>query len=131
MPSKLKIENTSNNIKFSLRDVTKDPIPNSDLLICRDLFIHFSNEHIMDTIKNFLNSNTKYILASDSANKDLSNKKDIMTGEYRHINLQKEPFNFPEPKLYKFFDTFNFKNNTYETKMCLWDRKEIKIIYEK
>ena len=90
----------SDNINFVKLDITRDKIPDSNLMICRDCLIHLSFESINSFFKNFLRSNIDYLLLTSYELKD--NKKefinlDILDGDFREINLSKKPFNFPEP----------------------------------
>ena len=83
------------NREFIYLDVTRDRIPKVDLILCKDLFIHFSFEDIMLTLKNFKASDAKYLLASTYMG-EIKNI-DRSTPCCRLINLQTAPFNFPAP----------------------------------
>tara|TARA_B100000989_G_scaffold284627_1_gene251607 strand:+ start:439 stop:1158 length:720 start_codon:yes stop_codon:yes gene_type:complete len=121
--------NKEKNFKFYVCDITKDKFPSSDLFICRDCFIHFSNEDIMKTLRNFIFSDIKYILVTDSNVEYNFKNYDIQTGEYRKIDLKKPPFCLPKNDLYNFNDTINLKTNINENKMTLWSKSQIKEIY--
>ena len=92
--------NSHKNIDFLTLDITKDKLPDSDLMICRDCLIHLSFESINSFFKNFLKSDIKYILMTIYK---LKNKKkkiinlDIPDGEYREIDLSEPPFSLNEP----------------------------------
>lgn len=109
---------STNNIKFSVLNIIHDEIPKCDLLICRDVFFHFSNNDILLSIKNILRSDVKYILTTtfDSSIKNV----DIETGDYRALNLQLEPFLFPQPIL--FIDDSN-NGESLNRCLALWDRE--------
>lgn len=83
------------NRQFITIDIIKDRMPSVDMIICRDCFVHFSFKHIFQAIKNFENSKSKYFLATTFP-RCLKNNN-IITGEWRPINLQLPPFNFPAP----------------------------------
>lgn len=123
---KLKQKYLGKNYEFRCFDITKDKIENSDLVICRDCFIHFSNDDIFKSINNFLNSNCKYFLISDSVVNEKFENGDINTGEYRKIDLTKKPFNLPIKNLVQFNDVYNENLNSYETRMTLWSKKQLK-----
>ena len=79
---------------FLIRDLTIDPLPRMDLILCKDLFLHLSFEDIWKVIINFKDSGARYFIVSNSyACKKNGDQK--TGGTYRNINLQKEPFNFP------------------------------------
>ena len=121
--------NNEKNLKFYVSDITKDKFPSSDLFICRDCFIHFSNEDIIKTLRNFIISDIKYILVTDSNVENNFKNYDIQTGEYRKIDLKKKPFCLPKNDLYNFNDTINLKTNINENKMTLWSKSQIKELY--
>ena len=81
--------------KFVKLDMTKDPLPTAELILCRDCWVHFSFADIFRSIKNIKNSNSKYLLTTTDPN--LDENIDIYTGAWRTINLQIAPFNFPQP----------------------------------
>jgi hypothetical protein len=84
-------------ISFKLIDIRFDELPKADLLICRDLFIHFSYNDIRTSLLNFTKSKVKFILFSHDCLTNNFTNKDILTGEYRRINLFKKPFNLKNP----------------------------------
>ncbi len=104
---------------FEVLDITKDPLPASDLWICRDVLFHLANEHVLAVLHNFLNSEIEYLLTT--SNVLCTENKDILSGQYRNLNLQIPPFNFPAP-----LSTIDdWIEGTPVRKMCLWDRKTL------
>lgn len=81
--------------EFLLLDIVKDPLPVSDLILCRDCFVHFSFHDIFRAARNMCRSNSRYLLATTFTS--LRKNRDIPTGGWRPVNLQIPPFNFPEP----------------------------------
>ncbi len=81
---------------FLCLDITRDHLPKVEAVLCRDCLIHLSYNEIMQTIRNFKQSGITYLFTSNFT-RIIANDCDIRTGDYRPINLQKEPFNFPEP----------------------------------
>jgi SAM-dependent methyltransferase len=41
------------NVNFIIADLTKDSLPKSDLILCRDCWVHLSFEDIADILENF------------------------------------------------------------------------------
>lgn len=80
---------------FLCMDLCTDIIPKADLILCRDCLIHLSNEDSFLVLQNFKRSGSKYLLIT--TNPDNPCNIDIETGKFRHLNMTKEPFNFPEP----------------------------------
>lgn len=85
------------NVDFRVIDLTKDSLPKMDLIFVRDCLVHLSIENIHSAIKNLKDSGSKYLLTTTFPSTEFN--KDITTGSWRRINLQKEPFNFPAPEL--------------------------------
>lgn len=81
--------------EFINLDISKDSLPRADVILCRDCLVHFSFEHILSTIRNFKKSQSEYLLTTTFPK--VSVNKDIVTGDWRPINLQLAPFHFPNP----------------------------------
>lgn len=105
-------------IQFEKLDLTKDILPEVDLVFCRDCLVHLSNVDITKSIANIKRSKSKYILTTTFIECD--SNEDILTGDWRVLNLSKKPFNFPEPVLL-INENCNECNNTYSDKcLGLW-----------
>jgi hypothetical protein len=132
-------------IKFKRLDITKNTCPPGDLLICRDFLFHLSYNDINNFFKNLSKAKIKYFLTSSHStptlNKFLKNKN-IVSGDFRKINLFNWPFNFPKnikyiindncdgvqkylllfqiknlKKIFYFSDISTIKKNTYRKKI--------------
>lgn len=75
-------------------DITKDQLPDADLLLCRDCLIHFSLTDIARTFANCLKTPFRYVLTTSYWSAPNVN---IQTGEYRPLELRSPPFAFGEP----------------------------------
>lgn len=75
-------------------DLCKDPLPEADLLLCRDCFIHLSEDMIFRAIENILRSNIKYLLTTTFPG---GLNRAISTGDFFTIDLCAPPYNFPAP----------------------------------
>ena len=86
---------------FDKKDVIKDSLPKVDLILCRDLIIHFPIEYVIEAIKNFIKSGSKYLLVTQHIMTDDPTfvNKDIKFGQFAYRNLTRPPFNFPLPIL--------------------------------
>ena len=80
---------------FVVADVVKDKLAQSDVILCRDCFIHLSFKDIQRTLTNFKRSGSQFLLATTHV--DIVQNTNVRTGGWRNINLQLGPFNFPEP----------------------------------
>lgn len=84
----------SSNRTFEIGDITTSVLPDVDLIFCRDCFVHFSYSDIKKAIANIKKSNASYILTTTFQN---SINFDIVTGNWRPINLESAIFNLPKP----------------------------------
>ncbi len=87
----------NNKREFLVIDIVKGTLPEGDLALCRDCFIHLSYRDIFSAVRNFHKSGTKYLLTTTFTG--LKENRDIVSGRVRPINLQRQPFNFPTPLL--------------------------------
>ena len=85
----------SRNRKFVVMDLLHDPIPRVDLILCRDCLVHFSHANIMTALGNIKASGSKYLLTTTFPRRPQN--PNIVTGEWRPINLMISPFHFPAP----------------------------------
>jgi len=112
-----------NNINFYNSDITTSRLAKGDLMFVRDCLVHFSFEDITKSIFRIKQSGSKYLMSTSFVN--LEKNIDIYSADWRPINLEKEPFNFPKPIV-----TINEKcqemNGIYADKsICLWDINKI------
>jgi hypothetical protein len=82
-------------VEFTQLNVLEDPLPPADLIICKDCLVHFSFEDITKAMNNFIHTPAVYI--GFTTFPKLAANKNIVTGEWRPLNLEKPPFNFPPP----------------------------------
>lgn len=114
---------SNENRQFVLLDLTKDILPESDLLFCRDCLVHLSYTDIRKVINNFKSSKIKYVLTTTFTNR--KRNIDIPTGSWRPINLQKKPFNLPTP-IYSINEQCTEKYGLYNDKsIALWRVRDL------
>ena len=85
----------SDAVHFQTADLTRDPLPRVDLILCRDCLVHLSFDNILRVLRNMFQSGSQYLLTTTFPEHDQNG--DIVDGDWRLLNLQKEPFSFPEP----------------------------------
>lgn len=81
--------------EFIVLDISRDELPAVDVILCRDCMIHLSIQHIQAAIRNFRRSRSTYLLATTHTT--VRTNREILTGQWRPVNLQLPPFHFPEP----------------------------------
>jgi hypothetical protein len=79
---------------FQWADITSSQLPKVDLIFCRDCLVHLSYDAIDKAIKNVKSSGSKYLLTTSFTAHE---NRDIVSGNWRPINLESEPFRFPKP----------------------------------
>ena len=134
VPELIKVLNEKHedvNIKFKKLDIIKDKLPNADILFCRDCIIHFSNEDIFKTLKNFVASNIKYLFISHTINNNKFVNKDIITGEYRMVDLFSKPFNLPRETIINIIDYPADDKGKDKRHMSMWSKDQIIEILDK
>lgn len=90
------------NVSFTTLDISMDSLPKVDLVFTRDCLFHFSDEDLRKTINNIKASGSKYLLTTSFMGKSYLDSgrvvnQEIETGGWRCLNLELEPYNFPEP----------------------------------
>jgi hypothetical protein len=109
-------------IEFRTIDITKDAIPTVDMIFCRDCLVHLSFENIAKALSNFARSGCKYLMLTSYP---LTVKNhDISDGNFREINLFKEPFNLPRKYLHKVKEKSR-RFSEIDRTMYLWDIGDI------
>lgn len=83
------------NRTFVQLDLTTSSLPAADLLLCRDCLVHLSCRDIDKAFRNIRRSNITYLLTTTFP-AEVANA-DIVTGDWRPLNLQAAPFSLPAP----------------------------------
>jgi 2-polyprenyl-3-methyl-5-hydroxy-6-metoxy-1,4-benzoquinol methylase len=109
------------NVNFKTLNLINDALPKCDIIIVRDCFVHLSYADIFKAIKNIKLSGCKYLLTTTHTN--FNTNFDILTGDFRRINLQKKPFSFPEPIL--IINENSTEENSKDKSMALWNLSNI------
>ena len=83
--------------QFVELDLTKDKLPDADVLLCRDCLVHLSYANIRAVLANITRSNINYLLMTTFPGR--GGNYDVVDGDWRTLDFQAAPFSFPEPKL--------------------------------
>jgi hypothetical protein len=81
--------------QFRAQSITQGPLPASDVIFCRDGLVHLSNSDISKALRNFKNSGSIYLLTT--THPAHPKNRDVFTSEWRPLNLEASPWNFPKP----------------------------------
>lgn len=111
------------NVCFRNLNLLSDNIPIMDLVFCRDCLVHFSFDDIFQALHNICNSQSEFLLTTTFTERKVN--CDILTGQWRTINLEVAPFCFPKP-LMIINEECTERNGLYKDKsLALWRTKDI------
>lgn len=82
---------------FKRLDLTSDVLPVVDVVLCRDCLVHLSYKMVNAALHNIQKSGAKYLLTTTYPNE--KENINIVTGGWRPLNLEAEPFSLPHPVL--------------------------------
>ena len=82
--------------KFVKLDITADPLPEADLILCRDCLVHLSYVNIQRALVNIKRSRAKWLLMTHFL--ELGANSDISDGDWRPLNFLQSPFLLPKPQ---------------------------------
>lgn len=85
--------------QFDIHDATSDRLRTYDLILCRDLLVHLTNEQAINVISNFKSSGSTYLLATTFVNLERNVELRIprIGVGWRPLNLAVSPFNLGKP----------------------------------
>ena len=87
------------NIHFKNLDIVKDDLNDSyDLIICRSMLQHLTNEDVLKTLYHFSRSNSSYLVATTFTNTTVNKELELgIKGRCRKVNLERPPVNLSPP----------------------------------
>lgn len=81
---------------FEVLDLATSALPPADLLLCRDCLVHLAFADIARVVENLRRSPVTWLLTTTFPGQEMN--EDVHTGDWRPINLQRAPFNWPAPE---------------------------------
>lgn len=78
------------------RDIVSGALPNADVMLCRDFLQHLPNALVARVLRNFLDAQIPWLLATSHDN--ASNEEIATAGMFRPLNLTRAPFGLPPPR---------------------------------
>ena len=109
--------------RFVHLDITKGPLPKADLWFCRDCFFHLSLDDIFHALQCFVASGIPYMMASSLTGVAGPKNHDILSGDFRALDLFAAPFALPADVLFRIDDFAPDQASARE--MCLWSRDQV------
>jgi hypothetical protein len=83
--------------RFVELDLTRDVLPDADVLLCRDALVHLSYANIRAVLANVARSNIRFVLITSFPGR--RDNYDVADGDWRPLDFQEPPFSLPEPRL--------------------------------
>src|SRR5665213_1603146 len=81
--------------EYRLADITSDPLPRCDAILCRDCLVHLSFANIKRALVNFRTSGAVWLIATTFP--DWQVNRDGEEGDWRALNLERAPFHLRPP----------------------------------
>lgn len=79
---------------FFASDITVDPLPKVDMIMCRCVLFHLTFDNIRMALFN-MSKSCKYLLLTTHPH--ILQNEDKLDGDFRRLNLQAPPISMPEP----------------------------------
>jgi len=110
-------------------DLTRDELPDADVLLCRDCLVHLSYDNIARVIANVRRSETRYILMTSFPER--GDNADVEDGDWRPLDFEAPPFSFPKPAL-TIVEECEEEGGSYADKsLCAWPVTELRLLQRK
>ena len=104
--------------RFVELDLTRDPLPDADVLLCRDCLVHLSYANISRVFENLRRSRIRFILMTNFPGR--GDNKDVEDGDWRPLDFEAPPFDFPPPRL-TIIEECEEEGGSYADKsLCAW-----------
>jgi hypothetical protein len=111
--------------KFQTYNLLESSLPKCDLIFCRDCLVHFSYKHILKALITIKKSKSKYLLTTTFPGRS---NRNIITGHWRPIDLQKFPFLLPKPLEILKENCTEFDGSFGDKSIALWEIKQISLV---
>ncbi len=87
------------NRKFEYLNIVTGPLPQADLILCRDCLVHLNFVDGLAALDQFRKSGARWLLTTTFTER--SSNTDLYEGDiWRPLNLEKPPYNLPKPERY-------------------------------
>jgi hypothetical protein len=81
--------------EYHLADITRDPLPRCDAILCRDALVHLSFANIVRAVANFRRSGAAWLIATTFPEWQVNG--DCEDGDWRALNFERAPFSWGAP----------------------------------
>ena len=80
---------------YRLADITRDPLPRCEAILCRDCLVHLSFANIERAVANFARSGATWLIATTFP--EWQTNGDCEDGDWRALNFERAPFRWGTP----------------------------------
>jgi hypothetical protein len=109
--------------RFVNADVTRSRLPRADLVLCREVLMHFPDDDVVAAVSNLKRTGARWLLATTFAGRTVN--EPIELGMWRPLNLEAPPFDFPPP-LRSFEDIPLVDREEFlDKRLALWELHEL------
>jgi len=125
---------STNKIQFTCLDITKfDSYNDYDVIIVRDVLVHFSFLDIWAVLDRVFKSDSKYFLTTNFLAETVN--RDIPTGLWRRLNFVLKPFGFPPPleTIVSYSEPYKDMNGNLcmDKTLSMWDIRQLKTQFKR
>jgi hypothetical protein len=85
----------SSRVRFECCDAVSEHLPPADTVLCREVLFHLCFRDGLRLLQNIKRSGASFLIATNDT--ELRTNADILSGDYRMLNLHRQPFTFPAP----------------------------------
>lgn len=82
--------------EYRVGDLIRDPLPQADLVLCRDCLVHLPFAEGVEALSNIRRSGATWLLATTFPARETN--VDIRMGRWRPLNLCRPPYSLPPPE---------------------------------
>jgi 2-polyprenyl-3-methyl-5-hydroxy-6-metoxy-1,4-benzoquinol methylase len=112
-------------VRFLRLNLVQDELPQVDLMLCRDGLVHLSFEDVFKSLNNMCKSKSRYLLATTFTDREIN--QDILSGQWRTLNLERPPFNLCRP-MSVINEECPHRNGIYADKsLGLWRMDDVRV----
>jgi hypothetical protein len=119
--NRLKYQRSHPFAEFQILDLTKDPLPAGEAVLCRDCLVHLPFALIRQAFQNLARSPIHYALLTTFTGERVN--ADIELGDWRPLNFEKAPFCLPPPELLLLEECAEEQGAYADKALGVWDVK--------
>jgi SAM-dependent methyltransferase len=116
-------EHSGKRRSFREIDLTRDALPDADVLLCRDCLVHLSYRNIARVLGNVARSRIRYMLMTSFPGR--AGNTDVEDGDWRPLDFEAPPFSLPKPVLTILEECMEEGGEYADKSLCAWALTDI------